>query len=212
MQIEPQTKQSLIEEHYYINVDNDYWYDCTIDNFKEQMAYIGIEVEQVYFSISCSQGDGAMYEGRIYDWGLFLNHMGITDKHVVKLAFDGWAMKFEHSNSHYCHENTVSFDADIPIPVNDCRYSSDEQHEEAFIRDYSPYPEDSIRSAVWLVCLRQYRWLDFTDDMEKAIKQTMKDLYRLLVAEYEQQSSDEAVWDTIVANELHKQSEEECDD
>jgi hypothetical protein len=210
MQIEPQTKQSLIEEHYYINVDNDYWYDFTVDNFKEQMAYIGIEVEQVYFSISCSQGDGAMYEGRIYDWGLFLNYMGITDKHVVKLAFDGWAMKFKHSSGHYYHENTVSFDADIPVPVNDCRYSTDEQYEDEFIRDYSPYPAEPFRSAVWLACLRQTKWEGFTDSMEVAIKQTMKDLYRQLVSHHNYLTTEEVIWESIVANDLHL--EEECDD
>jgi hypothetical protein len=50
---------------------------------------------------------------------------------------------------------------------------------------------------------------DFEKDVTEQWRTYMQQLYRKLEAEYEHLTSDEAVWDTIEANELVEDLEEE---
>lgn len=42
---------------------HDDWYDCTFEDAKRCGALLGIDIERIYFSGFCSQGDGACFEG-----------------------------------------------------------------------------------------------------------------------------------------------------
>jgi hypothetical protein len=46
-------------------------------------------------------------------------------------------------------------------------------------------------------------WRDLEDDVNNICRGYMQDLYRKLRDEHEHLTSDEAVWETIEANELH---------
>jgi hypothetical protein len=55
----------------------------------------------------------------------------------------------------------------------------------------------------------EYELEDFEEDITEQWRTYMRDLYRKLEAEYDHLTSDEAVWDTIEANELIEDLEEE---
>lgn len=56
-------KQHAIEKLHTINTDYE-WYDATFDDAKEIGRIMGIDINNIYFSGFSSQGDGACFEGR----------------------------------------------------------------------------------------------------------------------------------------------------
>jgi len=196
MQIEPQTKQSLIEEHYYINVDNDYWYDCIIDEFIEDMWLYGIEVEKVHFTGFCSQGDGACFDGSVRDWGLFLKHIGITCPAVTQLAKDMWLFSSSHRGRH-SHHKSVHYDSELYNPN----------------LDWQLFPEpdtNDLKELVNMALLQAFNWSELEEKLIKCFEEHMQNVYSRLNKAYDYLTTEEVIWEYIVANDLHL--EEECDD
>jgi len=54
-------KEHVFEKHGDINVNHDWWYDY--DDKKEIAKLMGIDIDNIYFSGFSSQGDGACFEG-----------------------------------------------------------------------------------------------------------------------------------------------------
>lgn len=185
-------KDRLIEEYRDINVDWDYdWYDCVYDDFKADMKEKGIYVESIYFSGFWSQGDGACFEGSVDDWDKFLDAHGYDMPLLRKLREQGGGVGFyvRHSGRYY-HEycTTSSFDIDTFYDVVNARDDLTKAVVEAL---------DSELEAE-------------TDGMETNLLEIfrgyMKGLYRSLEHEYDYLTSDEVVWESILASELY-----ECD-
>ena len=194
------TKDELIEKHRDINTDHDWW-DSTYDCFKEQMRAIGIDVDRIYFSGFWSQGDGACFEGSVSDWRLFLKSIG-EDSNPVLVEFirEHWSFRVEHSG-HYYHENCTFFHAEMPTP--------DGEDDEWFIERYSPYGEDNFRSVSWLAVLRSVDFDLLETTFREAFKDHMRQLYMDLEAEYDYLTSDEAVWESLEANDMTDELEVE---
>jgi hypothetical protein len=187
--------QKLIEKHWDINLFDD-WHEYTVDDFKESMAGIGIEVDEVFFSGFASQGDGAMFEGRVSDWHLFLKEHGYPNGVLANHATFAWRFSVKH-RGHYNHENSTSFDYDLPHP--DDKWSTDDE----FINDHYPGKDtDTVAATAWLAILRNTIASDVEDEFTDIFKGYMRQLYRDLEREYYYLTSAEAVWEAIVANEL----------
>jgi hypothetical protein len=194
------TKDQLIEKYRYINTKDHSWWDDTYDCFKERMTAIGVDVDKMYFSGFCSQGDGACFEGSVSEWGLFLKSVGYTDPALVRLAKYEWSFRVRHYGYYY-HENCTSFYTDMPNP--------DGEDDEWFLEKYSTYDSVAdIRAKAWLAVLRRYDFAGLEREFTEAFKDHMRQLYKDLEADYDYRTSDEAVWDTIVANELDDITEE----
>lgn len=56
-------KEKALDSLRHINVDEFEWYDCTFEDVTRCGALLGIEVDRIYFSGFWSQGDGALFEG-----------------------------------------------------------------------------------------------------------------------------------------------------
>lgn len=104
-----------------------YWSDCVIDEVKEQGAFMGLDIENVYFSGFWSQGDGACFEGswsaasvnagNVADgWGDCKETQEIK---AIAASFAEIAKAWPHAmfkvkhRGHYSHENCTSFDVDL---------------------------------------------------------------------------------------------------
>jgi hypothetical protein len=55
-------KKKGVENLYDINVSDFEWWDCTYEDATEIAALMGIEISEIYFSGFSSQGDGACFE------------------------------------------------------------------------------------------------------------------------------------------------------
>lgn len=195
-------QEALIEKHRDINTDHD-WYESTTELFKADMALIGIEVEKTYFSGFWSQGDGACFEGRVSDWPLYLASIGRADNLVlVEFLTDSWTFSVSHSG-HYYHENCTHFSGDNPTP--------DDASDEWFIEVYAPSSYSEFRAAAWLAVLRAVDFTALHQTMVDNFKDHMRGLYKRLEAEYEYLTCDDVVWESIVANELDQDIDEEIE-
>jgi len=182
---ESEIKDELIEKYCDINVDHDWW-EYTYDEFKIEMQLKGITVDEINFSGFYSQGDGASFTGRV-DMIQFLKVNGMEEYFMGATFFAGqgelWA-EITRGSSRYSHENTVS--------VN-------------LIADtYNNYEEGSTRYEVYeaMEDVLQIEWKALEEDVTDICRGYMQDLYSKLRDEYEALTSREAIWETIVLNEL----------
>lgn len=182
----------LIDKYRDINVDDGTeWWDCVYEQFKEDMAAIGVYVDRMYFSGFWSQGDGACFEGYVTDWELFLKSLGHTNPHLITVAKKHWTFSSKH-HGHYYHENCTHFnDESISLP------EGADDNEWAY---YNLDADEELRKAVALAQLAQFQGIE--RDFADAFKDHMRDLYCKLEKEYEYLTSDKAVWETLEANDL----------
>ena len=193
------TKDELIDKYRDINTHHEWW-ECTYDCFKADMEAIGISVDNMYFSGFWSQGDGACFEGSVTDWGLFLKSLGYDSPILIQHAMDHWSFSVSHSG-HYYHENCTSFLGELPMP--------DDYDTEEFIDNFSPYTEE-FRAQAWGAVISGFT-ANFEQEFTDAFKDHMRQLYRDLEKEYDYLTSDEAVWDSLEANEMTDELEEACE-
>lgn len=187
------TKDELIAEHRHWNTDHIDWWDSVDDCFKEQMKAKGIEVDKIYFSGFWSQGDGACFEGSVVDWDLFLKSLGYDNPTLIQHAMHHWVFRVSHFG-HYYHENCTSFSWELPM-LDGC-------NTEEFVDVFSPYPPDDLRTHVWLSVLSQFIKPDFGREFTEDFKEHMRSLYSDLEDEYDYLTSDEAVWESLEANDM----------
>lgn len=202
-------KSRILDEHRYRNTEHHNWWDYVYSDFTEDMAKVGICVEQMYFSGFWDQGDGACFEGYIEDWELFLKSVGYSDPLLIAHFKENARYKVEHFGRYY-HENCTSFTAELPLPTD--AYET----EENFLRNYGT--RDEVRDAVLIAALSQYSGDDLDALFEETFKDHMRDLYRSLEEEYDHLTSDEAVLESLEANDqlddlIAEYTEElECED
>ena len=151
------------------------WWDCTVEDAKTIGALMGFDIDKVYFSGFCSQGDGACFVGGMeYAKGCAkaVKDYAPQDVELHRIASAWQALQARHfykltarvtkTDHRYSHENTVSFDV---------------------------YRDGDYAMA----------------DAEYAVKEIGRDfmrwIYRQLEKEYEYLNSDESVDETIRANE-----------
>ena len=139
-ELNEEAKEKAIENLYDINVDTEFWHECVIDNFKEDMEKIGFQVDKVYFSGFSSQGDGACFEGKMIDLRLFLlkHKMGNKFRKFLNYSND-MGISTEH-RGHYYHEMcmivTVS-DYALLYSISQERFDSFEEWITETLRDYA---------------------------------------------------------------------------
>jgi hypothetical protein len=184
----------LIEKHRDINTEHFDWWDCVYETFYWDMAKVGIHVSDRRFSGFWSQGDGASFTGSISDSKAFMETHDLTETYPTVMRYinkgGDVSIRIERTSHHYVHENTVSAE------IRDPYYTS--------FRTLLPSDDGGIRDAVishWDTLLDKE-----IDELESHVTEIIRDycvdLYRRLEKEYDYLTSDEAVWDAIVANDL----------
>lgn len=183
---ESEIKDELIDKHWDINVDHDWW-EYTYDEFKIEMQTKGITVDDMNFTGFYSQGDGASFTGRI-DMIQFLKVHELEQQFMGATFFAGEGELYadiKRGSSRYYHEDSVNINLEADT--------------------YNNYEDDSIRYEVYdtMETVLNSEWKDLEEQVSDICKGYMQDLYSKLRDEYEALTSREAIWETIVLNELH---------
>lgn len=202
-------QQRLIEKHRDINVEHGDWWDCTYDSFIEDMALIGFDIASrgsrqrwgkqcsepaIYFSGFWSQGDGACFEGSVTDMRKFIDAADLGT--AATILADRLSLSVR-TGGNYCHSGTMSADAEIDDSGLDV--GDDEQ-------------PDDVKEAMAVQSYRIFDLAAFEQGGLDFLRRKADELYRQLEEEHTHLTSDEAVWDSIEANELDKDEEDEDDD
>lgn len=187
---------SLIEKYRHWNVEHVEWWQCTYEDFKQQMGEQGIYVSDMFFSGFWSQGDGACFNGFVDDMKQYLDKNFKPDDYpmIRKLLDGGGTVKFsvEHSG-HYYHENCTRFyiEADRLEHVLD----APTDFHVSVLENYDQLLDGEI--------------VDFEKESVEIFKNFMRTLYRTLEKEYDYLTSDEAVKEAIIATDLTETDEGE---
>lgn len=199
--------QDLIDKYRDINVDGDWWYEGVYEWFEEKCHELGVnilshqETHQTYggkpvnkmvkditWSGFWSQGDGAAFSGSVVDIKKALgSHMDNYPMLQKYLELDGW---------YKCIWTTTR--------NNNIDYRGLETE---YIYIYLEEGEEHPFAEVWQEQLEAE--LDLVDAELSDLAHELCDLlYKALEDEYEAMTTDEAVWETLVANELDKEEVE----
>lgn len=187
-------RTALLEKYRYINTEYDNWWDCVESDFKEDMKAVGIDVHRIHFSGFSSQGDGACFEGKLDNALGYLDHHH-KDQHpmIRKLLENGGGVYINcDHNGRYYHEYCTTFWAEHD-PLQAVLDQPTEFHE-AIVEQWGELLAKEMG--------------DFETAVTEQWRTYMRELYRKLEAEYEYLTSDEAVWETIAANELDTDAED----
>jgi hypothetical protein len=179
------------------------WWDFTYDDFIRQMEEIGVKVATrpegarrsnvkrpaIYYSGFSSQGDGACFEGQVDNWTTFFSALYPEDfSRYQPLWAESEAgspsLSWTYSGRYY-HYNSCTFHSDFDI-------------NNEFDEDERP-----LRHAVKEVLVKELTALSqaMFVDAEAFIKKQMRELYSALEDVYDHLTSDEAVLDSLIAND-----------
>lgn len=187
--VNDEMKQELLEKYHDINVDHDWW-EFLYEDFKAEMLEKGIDIDDISFSGFWSQGDGASFTGKVrsQDMGKFMDAHDLSERYPAAryfCQFDEVWLNLYRTSSHYSHENTVD------VSMHDSTGN--------------PYVEGCARWDIYdtMQTLFDTEYAQLELDCEEILRGYMHDLYRRLGKEYEYLTSEDVVWETILANELH---------
>jgi hypothetical protein len=193
------TKEELIYKYRDINVHENWW-DCEEENLKEDLETQGFFLSGMYFSGFWSQGDGACFTGHVTDWvkfcervPQFVNNFPNT---AIFLQDEGGRFTITHTGNYY-HPYSTSheYEADVESEVDLLMMTLD-------VIDTGI--EDSMRLAIYKDAMEEG---DVGYWLKEYFRDLMEDLYQRLKKEYDYLTSDEAVWESIQANELDEEQE-----
>lgn len=188
-------RTALLEKYRYINVEHNNWWDCVESDFIEDMKQVGIHVDKIYFSGFWSQGDGACFVGSLDNALTYLNHHHVDQfpmlRKLIEMGGTVWATS-DHRGRYY-HSNSVSINAECEAFWQCANPKSELQ--EAVIQRWDGMVDKEI--------------VDFEAALAEQWRTYMNDLYTKLEEEHDYLTSDDGVWDTLVANDLIEEVEEE---
>lgn len=197
-------QQKILDKHRYeINFHDDWW-DCIFEQFIEDVNEFGYMVEThagkraghcIWFSGFDSQGDGACFDGRVWDWGKAFKNFPVLLE-CRKLADDDDMHLSWKSHGNYSHSNTLWFD-------------------ETF--DIGNEFDNTIERIRWMARESQIdeaeaEWEKFVAHTETHVKELCGKLYDDLKEENDRLSDDEAVLESLIANELLEDEIKEYED
>lgn len=164
--------------------DDTFWSECTIEEAKEQGENMGLDIDEIYWSGFCSQGDGACYVG---SWNANRVKAGETakdwgdspeTKEIRRIAsqFEETAKNFPNASfrakhrGHYSHEFCTNFDVSLG--------------------------EDEDNGSI-----SQEEWSRAEGDLIETARDYMSWIYKQLEKEYKYQNSDEVIDELLESND-----------
>ena len=197
-----EAKEKVLEKHREWNVEFDEWYDCLFENWKEKLDKVGFEDAKIEFSGFWSQGDGACFTAHCNMANLLSRYL--HSKTLVNFIMENVDMSasIETMNHHYSHANTKNFQlnwdstqslakvlkaptADLPLLLGEDMDESDKNIYELRVKkQIGPIDMDKLQ-----------------EDLEEYRTDLCNEIYRDLEKEYNYLTSDEAVIESLEAND-----------
>lgn len=182
--VAPKPTEKQLEKYREWNVDFD-WYENTYEDFTTAMKLKGVSVNEIYFSGFWSQGDGACFDGDVWDITKLVD-MNDYPTVTALLAEDGEVSASITQSGHYYHEMCTehSFESDTFEQVRD----APTEFHESIIEALDKVLDDEIEN--------------LETEVVDTLRESMRTLYKSLQTEYEHRTSDEQVTEAILEFDL----------
>lgn len=203
--LDPSDQQKILDKHRYAYVEDDWWYESIFDDLVVDVNQYGYLVDEhrgrgtrtnhcIWFSGFYSQGDGASFDGRIWNWTVALQDFPVLAQYLKDGSVDhglSWS-----STSRYSHSRSLSFSEHIDLG--------------------NPYDQttDRIRFLAHEVLSRdaEEEWEKFVAHTEKQVQKLCDELFERLRTEYEYLTEDEQVLESLLSNDMLEDELEEYED
>ena len=193
-QLSEDQQQEVLERFREINVEDGFWYEFLVEDFKEDLRGKGLLCDDVCFGFGCSQSDYASFDAKMLDYEAFLSGMELTEKEkrVATYMFENDFLRISYNSRDFRNDVSLNFDATNPhadyvkgrFDVKTWFFNVDENCKQA---DAYTFCQELLNKIEWYA-------EDFGNDA--CLK-----LLKRLEEEYDYLTSDEAVRDMILANE-----------
>jgi hypothetical protein len=177
-ELSEEAQKKAIEDNYQINVEYTEWDDSVRDDAVSIGKLMGIDISRIYFTGFSSQGDGACFEGNYqYNKNCVkeLKEYAPEDKTLHGIVERLQAIQKKHF---------YKLSANV-------KHSGHYYHE--MCTDISVYKDGN------------YMYSDSEQEAEEELKDILRDymrwIYRTLEKEYDYMTSEEAIKETIIAND-----------
>ena len=188
-------KAAVIDNYRNINVEDFEWWDGVYEIWKERLEALGYSNPEIQFSGFWCQGDGASFtcdqvplpstDASVQEaWNSLVGAAALLGETVTENINDLAYGKVYRTGHSYSHENTVSVDWEWNDPPYG-RYCSRVEPDAL-----APFI-DALVEAV----------KDYFNGLEESVRDLCREIYRDLRSEYEYLTSDEAVEETLEAND-----------
>lgn len=175
-------KELVLEKNRDINVDNNYWFDDTLETWKERLREYGFIDPDIRFSGFWTQGDGASFTSKDVYLDLYLKAFRPTaySDRQIKLfldlirSYDVVEFYVVRRDNRYVHEYTTSVWYD------------------EYLDKFNRCPRLQRFLIQFIEYLRAY--------MQDKIEELNREIYKDLNDEYGYLESDEAVMEALEAN------------
>lgn len=170
-----EAKAAAIDANRYALIDDNFWSECTLADFKASLETKGFRDVEINFSGFSSQGDGASFTSDYIDVEEFLRSQGCYSKF----------RRYVSENNY----NEISYDLKISRD-NGCRYS----HEN------SVYVDDSWNH--WTTDNQENKIKEIIEMIAEFVKDESREIYKALETDYDANTNDQAVADFLESNEF----------
>ena len=175
-ELSDEAKNAAIERCRDWNTDDSFWYESVIDDSKAAAKILGIDADNIYFSGFWNQGDGAQFTGN-YSY----------KKNAHKAIRKEWPQ-----------DETLHEIADKLLDVQ-------KRHFYGLSAEVSSYDRYSHEYATRINVFDRDEFTvsdETKEEVSDALRDFMRWIYRRLEQEYELLTSDEAIADSLEANEV----------
>ena len=123
-QLSEDQQHEVLERFREINVEDEFWYELAIEEFKEDLRGRGLSCNDVSFSFGYSQSDYASFDAKLVDYEAFLSGMELTEKEkrVATYMFEKGFVHISYNSRNFRNDASLNFDATNPHAdyVNGC--------------------------------------------------------------------------------------------
>jgi hypothetical protein len=179
-ELSDEAKETAIDNDREINIYDNDWHEGVISDATEDLFADGVEDVEILYTGFHSQGDGASFTGKIYDPKKWLKAIGMEN--VPPEVRDLIYARIDRGSSRYYHEMTVGLIFQF-------------ETDDSVLFTYPFGPE--VPMEFNLVKLQE----EIEKKGEKWLRSTCQKIYSDLEKEYEALTSDDAVEDTLIAND-----------
>lgn len=179
-ELSPEAQERAIDNNRYINVRYSDWSDSTVEYVQELCATFGLDIEKVLFSGFCSQGDGAMFVAQYRYKKGGINALAAYSSRVPEEV------------------KTVAADLQELQKRNFYRIEAKTKHDNGHYYHYNSMDVDTWDTQTG--CSLKFYENGAEKELTEILRRLARWVYRILESDYEDQTSDEAIKETIEAN------------
>jgi hypothetical protein len=177
-ELAPTVQKKVVERERSINVDDAFWYEPIIEDWSEELEQRGFEQVKIRFSGFGCQGDGACFEARIRI-GAYLKAHNLVAAYPLLARYPDYVEAYLKHTGWYYHERSTRlvpyFNAEVVDPGG------------------SGISDEETRVE------QEYEALEYHIYQERV--RLGRDIYKALEEAFLHQTSDNAVQETLIANE-----------